>query len=207
MCYHKHVLKNFVDKPSPAIERGRKIHKAFEERVRFGARLPTNLVTGSRIDDLSSWESAAAAFDDRPTVMTEFKCGLNKDLLHTKFFDSDVWIRLVLDVFDTGVKNPLVVDYKTGRYSAHHESDAEFYGAAVCLSYNFARLPVQYWYIDNPVNSFEEVVTKEEARPLMERWRELFQAAEMAMDQHRVPAVEGKQCNWCQVADCVNYRG
>lgn len=199
MAYNKHVLKNFEDRPSPALDRGRKVHKAFEESVKHNIALPT---------ELAAWDDALEPFDGRRDVFTEYKFGLNRALLRTGFFDNDVWIRFVLDVFVPATQNPLAIDYKTGRYKDNHRSDAEFYGAAVSVAYTFPRVPVQYWYIDNPSSSFEKVVDLPEAQNIMSRWRQLFEAAELKLLGEYLPEAEkGMGCKYCQVKTCQHYQG
>lgn len=198
MFHNKHILKNFQDRPGPAMARGRDVHKAFEEGVKHGANLPR---------EFAQWEPALDAFEGRKDVFTEYKFGLDKYLCHTNFFSDVVWIRFVLDLFVTDRKNPLIVDYKTGRAKDLHRSDAEFYAAAAIKAYDFPTLNVQYWYIDNPERSFAKQVDLTEAPSIMMRWAQLFQSAEHKIEAGEVPAEKGEQCKWCQVKTCHNYRG
>lgn len=198
MFHNKHILKNFIDTPGPAMARGRDVHKMFEESVKHGVVLSQEFAT---------WEPVVEIFEGRKDVFTEFKFGLDKQLQHTGFFSDTVWIRAALDVLVSDQKNPLLVDYKTGKFRDYHKSDAEFYAACTIKAYNFGKITAQYWYVDNPQSSFGMDVSMKDAPSLLMRWASLFQSAEMAIEQGRIPANDGAQCRWCQVKTCSNYRG
>jgi len=191
----KHITKTWVDAPSPALENGRRVHKAFEEAVKYGVQLPPEFV---------SFEPALEVFEGRRDVLTEYKFGLTRDMTHCEFFAEDVWIRGALDLFVAKRDNPLFIDYKTGRRKQEHESDCEFYGAAVSAAYRFPRIVGQYWYVDDPKQSFARVV--DDGAPIMERWAALFDAAQGMIDQDKMPPDPGPQCRWCGFAGCPHNR-
>lgn len=193
MFHHKHILKEHVDKPSPAVERGREVHKAFENAVKHGVALPKEFV---------SWDDVLSHFDGRKDVFTEFKFGLDKELDHTNFFSDNVWVRGALDLF-VASHNVLVVDYKTGKYKDQHKSDAEFYGAMTGCAYRqFKSVEVQYWYIDNPQVSFSKKVA--DCEDIMSRWAQLFKSAETIMDSGQYTVQQGPHCRWCTNYKCVH---
>lgn len=195
MFHAKHCTKDWQDTPSPAIARGRDAHKAFEQAVKFELPLPP---------EFASFETVIEHFSGRDDVMTEYKLGLDTQLAKCGFFDSNVFIRVVFDLFIPR-KKALIVDYKTGKARDEHRSDAEFYGACAGTAYKFDEIHVQYWYLDNPPKSFSLPV--EDPPGVMARWKQLFNAAQANLDAGKIPAMEGPQCRWCQVTSCEHFRG
>jgi len=101
------VVKTAADKTSAAGEYGQYVHKAFEERLRDGKALPS---------DLAHHEPKMAELEALPgQKFYEQRLALSRTLKPSGFFARDVWSRGVLDLLAIDGDRAVVVDYKTSK--------------------------------------------------------------------------------------------
>jgi hypothetical protein len=105
--YEKRVAKSVKEERSEQVIWGEKVHKHFEDRVKSGEKLPT---------DLAEHETFLARMAGMPgKKYTERKIALNKKAQPCEFFDKDVWFRGVIDFTAIHEDKALIMDYKTGK--------------------------------------------------------------------------------------------
>jgi hypothetical protein len=105
--YHTKIKRDVVEEFGPEAQYGTEVHKHFENRLIKGKKLPLDLFHHEKI----MAKLAAAPGEGMP----EQKLALNRDMEPTGFFDSDVWLRGVVDFAKKNNNNLLIIDHKTGR--------------------------------------------------------------------------------------------
>lgn len=121
--YLTKVTKKVSEPPSEAINWGKVVHKAFENRLGKGTPLP---------ESMKKWEHHAAKFDNfRGTLKVEHQIALTRDLKSTSWFGKDVWVRMVLDVFAKAKTIAGAIDWKTGKNVKEDSAQLELFALAV----------------------------------------------------------------------------
>lgn len=106
--YHaEKVSRRVKEKQNHASDYGQEVHKAFENRLLKGKKLPLDLRHHERVMEKLS----AAEGENLP----EQKIAINKDFEPTGFFDDDVWCRGVVDFGKLRPPVLIIVDHKTGK--------------------------------------------------------------------------------------------
>jgi len=108
--YLTQVAKRVVEKPSPEMDWGKRVHKGLELRVAQDIPLP---------ETLQQYEPIAASVQARCRAADHFACEekvtLNRDYRPTSWFGADAYIRVINDVRLTRGTTAAVFDYKTGK--------------------------------------------------------------------------------------------
>ena len=101
------VVKTAADTTGAAGEYGQYVHKAFENRLRHGTPLPSDLVQhDDKLVELS--KLPGEKFYER-------RIAINRKLAPSEFFGRTVWSRGVIDFLAVRGERAWVVDYKTGK--------------------------------------------------------------------------------------------
>jgi hypothetical protein len=105
--FHYNVIKDIQEPESAALREGSEMHKAFENRVRDGTRLPLPYV---------QHEPLLTKLIEAPgTTYAEQKLGLTRDFKPAGFFSNNVWFRTVIDFCKVRPKSAVVIDFKSGK--------------------------------------------------------------------------------------------
>lgn len=107
---HYDVLKDFADVAGAQTNEGLDAHKAYEQRIKLGTKLPLGL---------AMHEPIMLRLEGLPgQKYPEQKLALTAKFKQTGYFSDDVWFRTVIDfcVIDGHVAG--LVDYKTGKPSS-----------------------------------------------------------------------------------------
>lgn len=111
--YHEKVLREFPFRETPEIRFGNRFHKAAELLAKESTPLPK---------EFKFAEGTLAALLRKPGLIhAEMKMGVTANLDACGFFDSDVWLRGVVDLAIINEDHAFVVDYKTGK--SHRYAD------------------------------------------------------------------------------------
>ncbi len=105
--YHAKIKRDYKEVFGTEANYGKEVHKAFEDRLISGKRLPL---------DLTHHEKVMKRLADAPGEgMPEQKLALTIGLEPTGFFDDDVWARCIIDYVKVNGKVLLIIDHKTGK--------------------------------------------------------------------------------------------
>lgn len=203
----KYETKKWVETPSPAMERGSKIHSQLEEAIKYGVVLPKEMDhVAPFVYGLCDAKKAGAM------VEAELKFGLDTDGNPVDFFRApNLRARLALDVGANMFNRALAVDWKTGRWKPEHNEDALFYGAGLCMLLKPASCIAQYIYVDNMEQSFDIEIEKPD--DIIDVYLAKFDAADDYLDSVNKSGVirlidpplnPGTQCKWCGNVECDN---
>ena len=213
MCRKKHVTKQWKEAPNEAMERGKKLHKALEESIKYDLALPPELAhMDGMVKQFIRMRGQGIA------VYPEMKYGVSTLFKKVEFFDGDnLRVRCVLDLFvqedpkvspgDGLPQSPdefgkiLVVDWKSGKRKDEHEQDAEFYGAMTHLAFGgLYRTTSMYAYIDNMADTFTKPI--ENAHAIASNWWQKFDYADKLILVEEAPATPCNACAWCGDVTC-----
>ena len=107
--WHTSVQKDFKEPESDAMRYGKYVHKALENRVGGGKRLP---------NDLAHLEPYANKFYKAPGLkLVEQQLAINTSFEPTQWYADDVWCRCIIDLAIVSPPRALIVDWKTGKQS------------------------------------------------------------------------------------------
>jgi CRISPR/Cas system-associated exonuclease Cas4 (RecB family) len=147
-CPHKYKLTRIdrLQEPTgPAAERGKRIHKEFEEA--FGG-LP--LVTAELEPWLDFIEDIKSFYD---VVLPEHDVGVRHDWSPCGFKDSDVWLRGQIDLLAIKGDKARIIDWKTGK-QRDYEEQLRLYATLVFALYpevNTIELELAFIDLQKPV--------------------------------------------------------
>ena len=198
MCRAKHVIKvGWQEQPNEAMERGKRIHKALEEAIKYNLELPNELAHMRPVV-----ESFVAMKPQGWAVYPEMKFGVSGSFGKVDFFDGeDLRVRCVLDLFVQRPGKTLIVDWKSGKRKDEHEQDAEFYGAMTHLAFGGENeTSSMYCYVDDLPRTFE--TTPKESWKIAAAWWKKFDYAEQLILIENAPATPCNACAWCGDGSC-----
>lgn len=201
MMYHaKYIAKQWVDMPNEAMDRGRKMHKAFEDAVKYELQLPPEL---ARYNDFVA--TVLVARTTGATVVPEHKFGVDICYGRVDYFRGNrLRVRCGLDLYVQNDRTALVIDYKSGKRKQEHEEDAVFYGSLVHITHGLLETNVQYLYIDYPESSFTKKI--EDATAVASSWWQKFEYADKQVASGNIPVTPCNACSWCGYAACPNNK-
>jgi hypothetical protein len=189
--YHTNVVRDFVSPPTEATIWGKKVHDAFETRVRDGTALP---------EEMNRWEPLAKKLESLDGFKKcEVKMAVSKAFAPAEW--DSAWSRGIADLLVVRDNKALVFDYKTGKRKPSDQ--LKLYAA-----YTFAYYPevekvktTFVWLKDSKTD--QEVFSRDEVPVL---WREFLPKVaklESAYERDSWPAKPSGLCkNYCPVLSC-----
>jgi len=192
--WHVNIAKDLPKEDSTAMRWGNEVHSALDNRIRNGKPLP---------EAMQKYEHFCSF--GRHFVKTELKLGIRESGLPCGFFDSDVWLRGVVDVlipawgdFDRAV----IWDWKTGK-KREDAGELEIHGVLVQAKHpEFKRIMGYYvWLQEMRLGKAHDV---SETEKTLERERATRAQIEYAF-KHGYEAFAPRQnplCGWCPVKSC-----
>jgi len=157
-CYEKcpkqaefKFIKKIKEPGSPAMDRGKEIHKMCEDYIRG-----TLEEMPKQIQDFEDAFNLLREMYLYGHVLCESDWAIDKDWNKTVWFEDDTWGRAKVDAFvyeEGESKEARVIDFKTGRYDGNQEShreQCELYGAVALSRYpELERITTEMWYLDH----------------------------------------------------------
>ncbi len=182
---YKHIDK-LPDPGSPAMERGKVIHKEGEEfLLNDGLPVPDSFkLFEDQMEELASLD-----------VFAEQQWGFNRAWHPTGWFGKDTWLRVMLDA---GVEyedhTADVIDFKTGKKYGDNGEQMELFALATFFRFRGTKEVVtRLWYVDSGDEDIE-TFTADQVIPLRDKWTKKVQP--MFNDTVFAPRPNDKCC-WC----------
>jgi hypothetical protein len=191
------VKRDIKDKPNEVAQYGTDAHKHFENRMMKGKPLPM---------DLQHHEKYILPIDKRPgQAYGEQKIALNADYEPTGFFDSDVWVRAIVDYTKIAPPAGLIVDWKFGK--RRDGFDQVSLMAAMLFAYHPDLQGVAGAYYWAKEKSYARKVYKREDVPAI--WASFLPRIERYQRAHAeadFPCRPNFLCrNYCPVTTCEHH--
>lgn len=197
--WHLRVQKDVKEEEGPAIQYGKKVHKAFELYVSRGKKLPT---------EFQHMEPYVERFRTvHHMAKVEQQLAINADFQPTGWFDKDVWCRAVIDLAVIGDKTALLVDYKTGKMKDDGFTQLKLAAAIFMLHFSTVEtVQVAYLWTENSGKLSKDSFHRSE---MAEMWNDLLPRVNAFREAHQrdnFPAKPSGLCrNWCPVSTCPHH--
>ena len=185
------VAKKVTEPPTEATTHGTRVHEALEFRVKENRSLP---------EDLVKLEPIVARFDkfkDKGKVFTELEMALTSSFSPTGFFESDAWVRGIIDVgVEVGDKASLL-DYKTGKVKPDSDQ-LKLFAAFYMQTYKHVKV-VNTGFIWLKFDKYTgESYTREDLPSIWNDFLPRVQRMEIAYDKDKwIPKPSGLCRGWC----------
>ena len=202
--FHTNVAKDVPFVETEAMQWGKKVHRALEKRVKFGADLPSNMVQYEKAARLV--EKVAEQIGGE--VLCEQQMALDMDLKPCSWFGKQTWGRCAADVLIVNQKagHAVVFDYKTGKKK---DNDMQL---ALAAAFVFRHYPTVkkiksgfIWLKEGcDLSSVSFSRDKESAI-----WRQVLPIVRDMTDgvnHGDFPAKPSGLCGWCPVEHCKHWR-
>jgi|SRR6478736_3995381 len=199
------VAKLYVEpgeaKPGSPLYEGNRLHKAFEDRIKDGTKLPA---------DFAMHEEAMVRLASLPgTTLVEQQLAIKEDLSPSDWFGRETWYRAkcdFLNISENG-KVALAIDYKTGKILEDSEQLALMAECIFSHYPNVLAVRTEFWWMR------DDAATREDfrRRNRHETWQKLLpevMTLKQAHDTMTFPPKQNGLCrNHCIVKGCPHYGG
>ena len=195
---HERINKDVVNKGSEATIYGERIHKQLEERLQNGTQLPKESLKHEQV--CTTIESLTKKAD----LYLEEKLCLNANLTPTGWYESDAWLRSILDVLIIKDNKAIVMDWKTGKRNPDF-TQLELFSLQVFVHYpNIQEVRTSFvWLKDGKTDSetFKRTDTKLMWADLLSRIDRIKQSYQ----KNNFPARPSGLCRYCPANKICEY--
>ena len=199
--WHESVRKDIPFQESESMRYGKQVHKALEDRVSDGKKLPMHL------KHLEKY--ASKLYEAKGEKLTEQQLAIDNNFQPCDWFSKDTYCRAIIDLAIINLPHGIVIDYKTGKIS-HDFTQLRLAGVMLMLHEpEIQTLDLAYLWTK------EKKLTKDDAGALNRAdiktvISELMPRIRKYERAHRIdsfPARPGFLCrNYCPVKQC-KYHG
>jgi len=196
MLYWKSLAPKALRCPaptSPAMERGKLLHKSLENAVMSGDTLHSEVAHVKPIVDAIQAEQRNGWM-----VNLEQQRALTEDLVGTTWFAKNVWLRVIYDVIMVKGDEAKILDWKTGKNSGY--TDQLAISAFTCFSFlpPVNKVKTSYIWVDHMGTTTRDY-TREQFESLEEDFRERSELIQIANDNNEWPSKPSDfNCKWCK---------
>jgi len=197
-----YVVKDVkTDSDSKHLIYGNEVHKAAEEYIGKGKKLP---------EKFSMFQPTLDRLNQIPgDKLCEYKLGLTKDLEPCGFFDQNVWWRGVVDllILDKAKKSATVIDYKTGK-SSQYADTRQLSLLSVAIFKHFPDVEKVKAGLVFLVSKelLKEDYKQQSIDDMFEEWSTIIKRMTAAYDSNVFNAVPNFACrSFCPVQSCPHH--
>lgn len=177
---------------SPAMERGKLLHKSLENAVQFGDQLHPEVAHVKKIVDAIREEMNSGW-----VVHTEQQRALTEDLNTTTWFAKNVWLRVIYDVIMVKGNEAKILDWKTGKNSGYTDQLAISAFTGFVLLPPLEKVTTSYIWVDHKATTTREY-HRGQYEALEENFRERSEMIQICNDSGEWPAKPSNfNCRWC----------
>ena len=197
--YHLNVAKDVKEKEGEQIRYGKLVHKALEERVGKGKKLPMQLMY------LEPY--AAMLADSKGEKLTEQQLCIDANFKPVDWFSKQAWCRAIIDLAVVNDRNAVIVDYKTGKIK---DDFTQLRLAAAMLMLhdaNVHKVEVCYlWTKEKQLTKGEVPVRRSDIKEVIMELAPRLKNYEKAHRIESFPARPGYLCKkYCPVVACPHH--
>ena len=193
------VYRSVKDKKNEAANYGDEVHKRFEQRLLRGTSLPLDLV---------HHEARLSYLDGLPgQPMPEQRLALTRELKPTGFFDSDVWVRGIVDYAKHNGNLLVIVDHKTGRVKEGFDQIELMAAMMSCYLPEVEGFALMYHWTKEK-RFTRKKMHKVEIPAIWNKFLPRVSRMEEALKTETFPARKNFLCKrYCQVTSCPHHGG
>jgi PD-(D/E)XK nuclease superfamily len=200
--YETSILKKFPEPKSIQLDDGNRLHEAFKRRVEQGLPMPTGF------KEFNDWGDDAASIKVNNQInICEKEIALTRELRPTGYFDSNVWIRVKIDLIKlyplaNHTAMAQVVDYKTGKPKDEIIQLALYAQAVFSVFPEVVGVRAEYWWTQIHDKS-HELFDRNDMKELWAELRPELNEMEQAAKEVNFPAKKNGLCKaHCPVLEC-----
>lgn len=196
--WHEKIKKDVPFTESDASRYGKEVHKAFEDYIGKGTKLPFGLKQyGPYLDKFKNAKGEK---------LVEQRLAVTREFLPTGYFDNDVWFRGQADLIILQGTHAVVVDWKTGKYKNDFDQLDLMAAGVFCLDPDIMTIDAMFWWTqgrEHTMKSYERA----DAKDIWDRFMPRVNRLEIAVATTDFPATTNGLCKkWCAVKSCP-YQG
>ena len=196
--WHEKIKKDVPFTESDASRYGKELHKAFEDYIAKGTKLPFGFNQYKPYLD-----KFRAAKGDK---LVEQRMAVTREFLPTGYFDKDVWFRGQADLIILNGNHAVVVDWKTGKFKNEFDQLDLMAAAAFCLDTDIQTIDAMFWWTQLRKPTIKSY-TRDDAKDIWGRFIPIVKRLELAVSTTDFPATTNGLCKkWCAVKSCP-YQG
>ena len=193
--FHSRYILKEKEPPSPALEKGREIHKQCEDYLRGGDVAPFLAVASVR-------NSAKGK-----KLAVEQKMGLNGQMEPVGFFEDNVWGRGAADVIILDDAKAFMVDWKTGKVREKEDQLAILSHAFVFPHYpRIQEITACNIFLEHGKTGAIRKYTRDQSAAFWQQFLPRIERMEKAVESNSFSMMPGPLCSWCHVSQCPNNR-
>jgi len=196
--YHYDIAKDVAEPESGQLAEGHVAHKAFENYIRKGTKLPLPLLQHETV------MSKLAALPGE--IYAEQRLALTSEFKPVDYFGKGVWFRTMIDFCNINNGVAAVIDYKTGKPSADVTQLQLMSATVMHYDKRIKRVKARLLFMNHDRAERAEFVRED----LSEIWSEILPRVtklQMAVEMQEFPPRPGGLCKrYCAVLSCP-YHG
>ncbi len=198
--WHESVRKDVKVEENEAMRYGKLVHKALENRVGKGKKLPLNLRYLER--------HAALLSDAKGEKLTEQQLAIDSEFNPCDWFSKQTWCRAIIDLAIVRETHAVVFDYKTGKVS---DDFTQLCLAGVLLMLHMPEIQTVdlafLWTKEKKITRYERTLTRDDIKSVVVELMPRLKKYERAHRTESFPARPGYLCKrFCAVVACP-YHG
>ena len=195
---YQRITKEVVDTGSEATKFGERVHADLENRLLHGTALPQESIKHEQVCTTLQELTRDA------TLLAEQKLCLNENLTPTGWWDTDAWLRSILDVLILKEDSAIVIDWKTGKRRPDF-MQLQLFALQVFKHYpDIRKVKASFvWLKEGTVDS--EVYSYDNTNLL---WADLLARIERINQSYikgNFPAKPSGLCPWCPAKNICEY--
>lgn len=200
-AFRRYILKDIPYVEGSAQREGKRVHKAFEERIKMGVCLP---------DDLRDFDNMTNALDhisnaNTAIVECEVQLGMREDGSCCDYYAKDVWGRGKADIVIRNETTACIYDLKTGKV---REDPFQLEVEALLLKANHPSLQVFkgrfLWLRDAKAGVDYDLSNTMRTEQKVRHFMGIIEQCRANNNWLKTPS---PLCDWCEVKDCQHYTG
>lgn len=196
--FEEKIRKSVPWEESEASRYGKMVHKAFEDYVAKGTKLPFGMEHYAKY--LDKFTAAPGQ------KLVEQKMAINKNFESTGYFDDDVWFRGQADLIILNSPTAIVVDYKTGKIRDSFTQLDLMAATSFCLDSSIEKIKALFFWTKGKKITQKDY-TRNDAMDIWALFMNKVKRLEEAVRTTDFPAKPNHLCkNYCGVKSCP-YHG
>lgn len=194
---------------SPHLIKGEKIHKYLEDYV--NDRKAGDEVDENSLDAVENGKEFADSVIEEygvENVFAELQLAINKDWQPTGWFDSDAYMRAIVDFSAYGSNKAAAIDWKSGKFTSY-TPESGFGQLELTAGFMFAlkpeieRVETRYAYVEHR-KAVKKTYTNDQYIPI----RNYFDAkSEEVNAESKFLPKKNRFCNWCEATKSMCPHG
>lgn len=204
----KYVTKEVPYVQNAAAKWGDDVHVAFEQNIKTGKPLPSNMAMYQRFLDAVKVRAGQLRGD----LIAEQPVALTRDLQQVSWFTkksskTPVWFRIKVDVSIVKETYAELFDWKTGKMKDDPEQLHLYALVAFIIYPKVERVRVGYVWLKDGVITPPTEYTRDQFPEMLKYWVDKYEVLEQAWVYDNFPPKPSGLCRgWCEVESCEHWQ-